>query len=139
MTFYPYLPNLFAIYLIAVSKFTELYAVQLIPDKHQRNIAVDWEIRLSSISAVISSLISLYSVFETSQSFVWLTATSVILVMIFVPLLFWIISHKAGHLASEVTGLGHLRHGSVCGIVLVIVNVLIIAAIYINQRLTIPR
>ena len=132
MNFYPFLPPLFAIYLILVSSFTDKYARSLIADSVQRNIARDWESRIGFITSMISSLVGLYSVFETSQSFRWLTAMSLLLISIFVPMLFWIISHKAGQLSSVRTRRGHLLHTTVCAIVLIMVNIALVVAIAIN-------
>jgi len=136
MNLYPYLPPAFAIYVLAVSAFTGMYARNLITDNVQRNIARDWEIRVGAITSMLSSLVALYSIFETSKSYAWLVGTSLVLVCVFLPLLFWIISNKAGHLESVVTRRFSMRRSTLCAILLVLINLVLIWAIYENQRLT---
>jgi hypothetical protein len=136
MTFYPYLSPLFSIYLILMSYFLEGYAKSLMPDLVKRNLALDWETRVGSINAMVSSLISLYSIFETSKSYGLLTGTSVALICVFVPTLFWIISNKPGQLASQRMRLFKISRRAACLIILCVVNLLLIGAIWANQQHT---
>lgn len=138
MSLYPYIPPLFAIYLILISSLVSGYAKSLIADNVQRNIALDWETRIGAINAMVSSLVTLYSIFETSQSYKWLTITSIALIFIFVPTLFWIFSHKAGQLASLRTHRGRILHSKMCATIIIIVNLLLIGAIFVNQQATTP-
>ena len=135
-SWYPYLPPVFAVYLIGMSYFSSLYAKRLIESRNVRDVAEDWAARIGFINVMISSLASLYSIFETSQSYASLTLSSIILFALFFPMLFWVIIQGPGDLyrGRVRTWLGNIFRKDIIAMTLVLINLVLIGAIFFNQK-----
>lgn len=137
-SWYPYIPPLFALYLMGMSYFSSLYAKRLIASDNARAVAEDWAARIGAINGMVSSLVSLYSIFETSKSFGLLTLCAIVLTALFVPMLWWLVSLAQGelYLLRVPTPFGNFFGNHIVAAILVVVNMLLMLAIFLNQQST---
>jgi hypothetical protein len=143
-----YIPSAFSIYLILISGVASNYLRASIREyvKNKSNIkpyleflyvvAEDWAERLGFINSMILSFISVLSAFAESQSYLWAGVALVVLVFIFTPTFFWVFSHQPSKLVgTKFPPPFAITHAQLCQIVLIVVNLAIMGAIFLNQQL----
>jgi len=145
-----YLPPLLSIYLILISDFSGQYFRNQVADfvsgnpewAHTKetiqNVGLDWAARLSFFNSMFASIVSVFSIYSTTQSYGWAVGTFALLLVIFIPMFWWIMAHAPDALAATRTRRWGITHARVCSIILLVVNGILIAAIAINQQLS-PR
>ncbi len=143
-----FLPPLISIFLLCTSFFPKNYLVRTVKTyvstkdhlkKHEkviRFVALSWAAKLGYFNSMIMALFSSFSIWSSTGDYTYCIGTIVILIMIFIPMTWWIMSHEPDELASTVTKRYHLTHDAICSIILLLVNILLIVAIYLSQKLT---
>jgi hypothetical protein len=165
---YPYLPSLFSIYLILISDVAAGYLKSLVDDlansadlsaesegpakRQQRrdliqNVAWDWSTRLGFINSMIAAIISALAVFANApQYYDWaITTTLLFLIAIFTPMLYFVLSYRAGGLVvtklklfgkeRKLFGRWEITPARLCDIILIGVNIMLMSAIFLSQLL----
>lgn len=147
MNYLLFLPPLFSIYLISTSVFPKKYLVNTVKtftnnksdlkgcEKVIRFVALSWAAKLNFIHSMIMTFFSSYSIWSATKNLNYLIITNVILFVIFLPMFWWIMGHDPDELASRVTKKGHFTHDTVCSVVLIIVNLILLIAIYLSQSI----
>lgn len=98
-----------------------------------QNVALDWADRLDFVTAMVVALVSVFSIYAKQKNFEWAVGTFIILLAIFIPMMFWILGHDPGDL--EAIKYRHLKitHAAMSRIILVVVNLVLLVAIYVNN------
>jgi len=102
------------------------------------NIAVDWATRLNFINSMFAALFSVFSIYSSTNSIQWLVGTSGALLAIFALMLFWVFKFDIDELVSVKTGVFNWTPATTCKMILILVNLILIAAIYVAQRRATP-
>ena len=148
MNWYEYLPAVISIYLIVISRFSSRYlrnsvdrllSLDSVLSSHSyfiQNVALDWANRLGFITSMCISLISVFAIYANTQNYGYAVGTFIVLLIIFIPMLFWVLSFLPGDLVASRVGRTNITPETVCNSTLVLVNVVLIAAIYITQATT---
>ena len=140
-----YLPPLLSIYLLLISDISAFHFKNKLANfvngkAHFKDfkdvieyITLDWSTRLSFFNSMIAALISSLSIFSRTEDYRALGVTIVLLLVIFIPMWWWIDGHDIDDLSAVVTRRFHIKHGKLCRYVLYVVNIALIAAIYYSQ------
>jgi hypothetical protein len=146
MDFFPYLPPLISVYIIATSDFSKKYLTNTVQgfvtrkdelknnEAVIRNIALSWATKLGFFNSMFAAMVSVFSIYSSTKSYAWATATFILLLAIFIPMLWWIMDHEPDQLVSITTRRGGLSHSRVCSLILIFVNIILVAAIAISQN-----
>jgi hypothetical protein len=142
MNWFVYLPPVVSITLILTSGRANLYFRHLIrsynPEDQEltklrpviEDVALDWATRIGFFNSMFSSLFSCLSVYAGPQTFQFVIGTLAILLIIFIFLLYWILSYQPGELVTlTIKRLGNIRGTDLCSIFLILINVLLIVEI----------
>jgi uncharacterized membrane protein len=141
----PYFPSIISIFLVALSRLTDRYLKSLVTGYNTKQssvleeskpvmeaIALDWGERLGFFSSMFTALFSSISIAST-QTYGLAIVTLVALLVVFGWMFYWIFSHEAGGLVTTRTMHGKLLHATVCHIILVVVNIILIAELLLIQ------
>lgn len=146
MNWYEYLPSIISIYLVLISNLSSEYLRTLVnhtivsdpslDDSREliTNIALDWADRLGFINFIGVTFISVFSIYANTKSYPLAVGTFIVLWVIFIPVLLWIISHPAGDLHGTRLRRYNIKPADMCSIILVLMNIILIIAIFISQR-----
>lgn len=96
------------------------------------DVASDWAERVSFFNSMAISFVSGIAIYLTTSSYLWLAATWFILIVVFLPIAYYIVSHGAGQLVNTRRHLGVLG-ATVCRTVLLLVNIGLIIETVISQ------
>lgn len=135
---YPFIPPAFALYLLLISKFQEGYVKSNITDDKAQTYALDAIARLEFFNGFFAALVAVFVTYSTSKAFGLMTITAIVLVALFIPLLFVVIGQKAGDMHAKRPKLANLRYSTITRTFLVVVNLILIGAIYADQQATRP-
>jgi hypothetical protein len=146
ISWFPFFPPLFSIYLLFISSLAKGYLNYQIKRAADRgavkghevfvfNTASGWATQLGFVNAMLASFFSTISVWSTSGSFGGVTLTVALLLLVFAPMLWFIFSKEPDQIESDRARKGRFTPAQVCKVVLVLVNVSLIAAIATNQQL----
>lgn len=145
MEWFAYLAPLFAIYLIAISHLTQDYlrktvATALNTDvtlkervKYITNIALSWEAKLTFVNSMLAGLVAVWATFTSPSDVGWCIGISFLLLLLFVPGAWWIFSLKPDELTSSRFRKINLTYDKATAAALILVNILLIGAIYVHQ------
>ncbi|HEX6746601.1 MAG TPA: hypothetical protein VF092_04840 [Longimicrobium sp.] len=148
VNWFGFLPPLLSIYLLLVSGFTKRFLatrIQTFVAREEgltnkkdviRNVAAGWASLLGFFNALFAALLAPISIYSTSRSFGWLAATLILIVFTFIPMFWWVQSFDLDELQTGATLFGW-SPATLCKIVLIIVNLVLLAAIGINQQLAV--
>lgn len=142
MIWFRFLPPLISIYLLLLSGLTTKIIQSKISDltAQQTNlkpyetvmlhVALSWSATLSFLGAMFSALVSVFSIYGSTQNYPLAVVTSLVLLAIFIPMLFYIMRFGADGLASTLVGPKlRIPAAKLCRYVLLVVNVVLLAAI----------
>ena len=146
MIWYRFLPPIISIYLllqsglttrIIESKIDDLVVRQpnLAPYKNVlQHVALSWSATLSFIGAMATALVSVFSIYGSTQNYPLAVGTFLILFAIFIRMLFYIMRFRANGLASTlVSPKLKMTAATLCRRVLILVNILLIGAIAASE------
>jgi hypothetical protein len=101
-----------------------------------RNIASGWAAQLGFINAMFASFFSIISMWSVSRSFGEVVLTFALLLLIFVPIVWYIFSYEPDQIVSDRSMRGQFTPATPCKAVLLLVNVGLIIIIAIKQQLS---
>lgn len=134
MDFLVFLPPVFSIYLILTSLFPKQYLLKRVKNftenkEHLKEhemvigfVALSWAATLNFFNTMIMAIISLYSIWSTTKNTQYIILAVIILLFIFCPMFWWIMSHEPDELASRVTRRWHISYDTICSVILILVN-----------------
>lgn len=142
MIWFRFLPPMLSIYLLLLSGLTTKIIQSKIDDlavqqpklKPYKKVllftALSWSATLSFLGAIFSAMVSVFSIYGSTQNYVWAVATFLLLLVIFIPMLFYIMRFRADELAStRVAPRLKITAATLCRYILLAVNVVLLAAI----------
>lgn len=91
------------------------------------NVARDWNARYGFVSAMLASIVSVITIFSSTQNFSAAAAVIVVLIAVFATMLWWVFSYQPDELVSVEKF--HLTVATWCKLILVAVNLLLILSI----------
>src|SRR5438045_8131937 len=98
MNLYPYIPPLFALFLLLIAKLQENYITSNITDAQTQNFALDAIARLEFFNGGFAALVTVFVTYSVSKAFGLMTITSLILLLMFIPMLLVVMAQKVGDL-----------------------------------------
>jgi len=132
---YPYIPPAFALFLLLIATFQDGYITSNIDDEKTQNIALDAIARLEFFNGWFAALITVFVIYSTSKAFGLMTGTALVLVVLFVPMMFIVLARKPGDVHGQRAAKKvNLRLSTAIRIFLIIVNIILIGAIYADQH-----
>lgn len=143
---YDYLPSAISIYLVLISDFCSVFLINSVDNfvasnKHLEKsselikfVALDWANRLGFINSMVVALISVLPIYANTKGSFWAFIIFLVLVGIFVPMLFWIMSLRPGDLVATRTYRLKLTPSTICNYTLIAVNLVLAIAIYLSQN-----
>lgn len=150
MKWIQFLPPVFSIYLLLISGVTSSHVKNKIHDfvsnkgTLQENepviqfLTLDWSARLSFFNSMFVAMISVYPIW-LNRSYELLAATSIIILVIFIPMMWWITGLRPDALPATYIRRPRIKYATFCRIVLIIVNLILIAAIAYSQLSSTPE
>ncbi len=148
VNWFAFFPPLFSIYLMLISGLSKNYLIgqvshaagrgALTPTQQQfvGNMASGWAAQLGFISAMLASIFSVISVWSASRSFAGVVISIALLVFAFTPTIWLLFRYEPDQIVAEkVSWSKKLTPAMVCKVVLLLVNVLLVAAIATSQQL----
>ena len=147
MNWFLFLPPGLSIYLIAISGFSQKYLRKRVDsfvsgksgleDKKEviKNVALDWAARLGFFNSMFAAMVSVFSIYSSTQNYNWTVGTFIVLLVIFILMFWWIIGHEPDELVSIRFRKLRMTHASMCRYILLLVNLVLIVAIAVSQRL----
>jgi hypothetical protein len=105
------------------------------------NITIDWSARLSFFNSMFAAWVSSFSIWSKTGSFGWSVLTGVLLLLIFIPMMWWIMGHKPGELVDTKHSrrlFGEVPNAKICSYILIVVNLILIGAIAVSQLIIKP-
>lgn len=142
-----YLPPALSIYLLLISGFSSEYVKHKIHDyvatnpklkNHEsiiQDITLDWSARLSFFNSMFAAIVSVFSIWSKTRSYELAVGTFFILLAVFIPMMWWIMKHGPYELPATYFRRIPISHATLCRVILVVVNVILILAIAFSQRL----
>ena len=100
------------------------------------NIASGWAAQLGYINAMVASFFSTISVWSASRSFVGVVLTLTLLLLMFIPMLWYLFAYEPDQIESDKSGRIPYTPAFVCKAVLLLVNVSLLVAIAASQQLS---
>lgn len=137
----PYLPPVISIYLVLFSRLAGRYLESLVRGINTNNqaleqskpvieaVALDWGERLGFLNSMIVALFSILSI--SSLSYDWAILTLILVILLFIPILIWLIPLRAGDLVTMRSSYGKITYLTICRAVVLFVNIIIIVEIAI--------
>ncbi len=105
------------------------------------HITIDWSARLSFFNSMFAAWVSSFSIWSKTGSFGWSVLTGILLLLIFIPMMWWIMGHKPGELVDTKHSrrlLGEIPNAKICSYILIVVNLILIGAIAVSQLIAKP-
>lgn len=146
MNWYEFLPPLLSIYLIAISFLSSKYLKHLVESqvgghsdntvKFIQNVALDWETRITFFNSMIATIISVFVIYSNAQAYDLAAITVTVILVAFVPMWLWILSHNIGQLAATKISIHRrfsISRAGLCQIVLVLANIVLLISIFISE------
>lgn len=99
-----------------------------------KNVALDWADRLDFVTAMVVALVSVFSIYAKQKNFDLAVGTFIFLLALFIPMMFWILGHDPGDLEAIKYRRFKITHAAMSRIILIIVNLVLLIAIYVNNR-----
>ncbi len=150
MNWFLYLPPVVSIVLVVSSGGANRYLEHLSRNYYPQDkslhdvrpvfvdIALDWAARVGIFNSMFTSLFACLAVYQGPQTFQFVLGTLAVLLIIFIPIFYWIISSEASQLVTERKWQilrWHLNGAELCNIILIVVNIILIIEIFIVQIL----
>jgi hypothetical protein len=149
VNWYIYLPPAISIFLLINSRSADIYLKHLVrsfysPDPAVQaskdvieKVALDWATRLGFFNSMFIALASSFSVYAGTQSIGLTIGTFTVILLIFIRMFYWIISHGVGQLATTTNRYFFNKPDTtVCNVILLIVYILLTCEIVITQNLS---
>jgi hypothetical protein len=123
----------------AEADYQEWARQNLIREDFIRNTAAGWASQLNFINAMLASFVSTISVWSASRSFEGVAVTFFLLLLLFAPMVFYVLSHEPDQIVATKLSWAKVTPAAVCKLVLLLVNVGLIVAIAWGQQLSPPK
>ena len=150
VNWFTFFPPLFSIYLLFISGVMGAFLAGRVKQAagrgaaaaHEdfiRNTASGWAAQLGFMNAMLASFVSTISVWSASGSFAGLAVTFFVLLLVFAPMLWYVLSHEPDQIVATKLSWAKISPATFCKLVLLLVNVGLIVAIAWGQQLSPPK
>jgi hypothetical protein len=142
-----YLPPVLSIYLLLISGASGGYIKSRIRQFVERDerlrdraqtveyLTLDWAAKLGFFNSMFAAMASSLSIWSKTGNLQLAGLTVFVLLLIFIPMMWWLHGLEADELVASISRTWRLRPATVCRVVLITVNLLLIFVIFYSERL----